>query len=34
MKKKRIREDALVVFIDALRLVSAGSPVWEVFYPY
>ena len=31
MKKKRIRETALVVFIDALRLASAGSPVWEVF---
>ena len=31
MKKKRIREDALVVFIDALRLASVGSPVWVVF---
>jgi len=31
MKKQRIRETALIVFIDALHLAFAGSPVWEVF---
>jgi hypothetical protein len=31
MKKDRIRETALIVFIDAPRLALAGSPVWQVF---
>lgn len=31
MKKDRIRETALVVFIDVPRLASTGSPVWQVF---